>query len=54
MKMVNSITKKAGPYHSSMYNVNGDTVLSYMYIQDLIPPLVSEISGYPLRNLDTF
>ena len=31
-----------------MYNVNSGTVPSY--IRDLIPPLVSEISDYPLRN----
>ena len=31
-----------------MYNVNTGMVPSY--IQDLIPPLVSEISDYPLRN----
>ena len=31
-----------------MYNVNSGMVPSY--IQDLIPPLVSEISVYPLRN----
>ena len=33
---------------SFMYNVNGGMVPSY--IQDLIPPLVNEISDYPLRN----
>ena len=33
---------------SFMYNVNTGMVPSY--IQDLIPPLVSEISDYPLRN----
>ena len=33
---------------SFMYNVNSGMVPSY--IQDLIPPLVSEISDYPLRN----
>ena len=33
---------------SSMYNVNTGMVPSY--IQDLIPPLVSEISDYTLRN----
>ena len=32
---------------SSMFKVNNDIVLSY--IQDLIPPLVSKISNYPLR-----
>ena len=31
-----------------MYNVNSGMVPSY--IQDLIPPLVNEISDYPLRN----
>ena len=31
-----------------MYNVNADLVPSY--ISDSIPPLVSEISEYPLRN----
>ena len=31
-----------------MYKVNNGIVPSY--IQDLIPPLVSEISNYPLRN----
>ena len=31
-----------------MYNVNAGFVQSY--ISDLIPPLVSEISNYPLRN----
>ena len=31
-----------------MYNVNTGMVPSY--IQDLIPPLVSEVSDYPLRN----
>ena len=31
-----------------MYNVNSGMVPSY--IQDLIPPLVCEISDYPLRN----
>ena len=33
---------------SFMYKVNNGIVPSY--IQDLIPPLVSEISNYPLRN----
>ena len=33
---------------SFMYKVNNDIVPSY--IQDLIPPIVSEISNYPLRN----
>ena len=33
---------------SFMYNVNAGLVPSY--ISDLIPPLVSEISDYPLRN----
>ena len=33
---------------SFMYNVNSGMVPSY--IQDLIPPLVNEISDYPLRN----
>ena len=33
---------------SFMYNVNSGMVPSY--IQDLIPPLVSEIFDYPLRN----
>ena len=33
---------------SFMYNVNSGMVASY--IHDLIPPLVSEISDYPLRN----
>ena len=31
-----------------MYNVNSGMVPSYR--QDLIPPLVSEISDYPWRN----
>ena len=31
-----------------MYNVN--TGMVPPYIQDLIPPLVSEVSDYPLRN----
>ena len=31
-----------------MYKVNNGIVPSY--IQDLIPPLVSEISNYPLRS----
>ena len=31
-----------------VYKVNNGIVPSY--IQDLIPPLVSEISNYPLRN----
>ena len=31
-----------------MYNVNAGLVPSY--ISDLIPPLISEISDYPLRN----
>ena len=31
-----------------MYKVNNGIVPSY--IQDLIPPIVSEISNYPLRN----
>ena len=31
-----------------MYNVNAGLVPSY--ISDLIPPLVNEISDYPLRN----
>ena len=31
-----------------MYNVN--TVMALSYIQDISVPLVSEISGYPLRN----
>ena len=31
-----------------MYNVNAGLVSSY--ISDLIPPLVNEISDYPLRN----
>ena len=31
-----------------MYDVNSGMVPSY--IQDLIPPLVGEISDYPLRN----
>ena len=34
--------------HSFMYNVNNGIVPSYLH--DLIPPLVSEISNYPLRN----
>ena len=34
--------------YSFMYKVNNGIVPSY--IQDLIPPLVSEISNYPLRN----
>ena len=34
--------------HSFMYNVNAGLVPSYT--SDLIPPLVSEISDYPLRN----
>ena len=33
---------------SFMYNVNTGMVPSY--IQDLIPPLVSEVTDYPLRN----
>ena len=33
---------------SFMYNVNAEIVSQY--IQDLIPPLVSEVSDYPLRN----
>ena len=33
---------------SFMYKVNNGIVLSY--IQDLTPPLVSEVSNYPLRN----
>ena len=33
---------------SFMYNVN--TGMVPPYIQDLIPPLVSEVSDYPLRN----
>ena len=33
---------------SLMYNVN--TGMVPPYIQDLIPPLVSEVSDYPLRN----
>ena len=33
---------------SFMYNVNTGMVPSY--IQDLIPPLVNEVSDYPLRN----
>ena len=33
---------------SFMYNVNTGLVPSY--IQDLIPPLASEVSDYPLRN----
>ena len=33
---------------SFMYNVNSGMVPSY--IHDLIPPLVNEISDYPLRN----
>ena len=33
---------------SFMYNVNTGMVPSY--IQDLIPPLVSEVTNYPLRN----
>ena len=33
---------------SFMYNVNAGLVPSY--ISDLIPPLVNEISDYPLRN----
>ena len=31
-----------------MYNVNSGMV--HTYIHDLIPPLVNEISDYPLRN----
>ena len=33
---------------SFMFNVNSGMVPPY--IQDLIPPLVSEVSDYPLRN----
>ena len=35
-----------------MYNVNSGMVPSY--IQDLIPPLVNEISDYPLRTIETY
>ena len=35
-----------------MYKVNNGLVPSY--ITDLFPPLVSEISGYPLRNNNNF
>ena len=35
-----------------MYKVNNGLVPSY--ITDLFPPLVSEISGYPLRNSNNF
>ena len=35
-----------------MYKVNNGLVSSY--ITDLFPPLVSEISGYPLRNNNNF
>ena len=48
MWMGNSITKRQQRNLSCMYNVNTGMVLCY--IQDLIPPLVSEISAYPLRN----
>ena len=36
---------------SIMYNVNTGVVPSF--IQDLIPPIVSEVSEYPLRNAIT-
>ena len=46
--MSNCIAKKTQHKLSFMYNVNTGMVPSYL--QDLIPPLVSEISDYHLRN----
>ena len=44
-----TLSKRRQQYKLSfMYKVNKGIVPSY--IQDLIPPLVSEISNYPLRN----
>ena len=48
MNISNSIAKRQQHKLSFMYNVN--TGMGPTYIQDLIPPLVSEVSDYPLIN----